>query len=197
MNSNSPCRLETRRGWLRRSACGFGALAFTGMLAKEAAAKKTHDTLQARAPHFYAELGVPDTVDGRFELVALHTFLVLRRMKSGAGGKGDISQALFDIMFEDMDLSLREMGAGDMGVGKRVKAMVQAFYGRVASYEEGLSADDDTLDAALSRNVYGTTDPVPESVSVLAEYVRSQDAYLAGIDITAVQTGDFTFGPAS
>lgn len=152
---------------------------------------------QARAPHFYAELEVPDTVDGRFEQVALHTFLVLRRMKPGVGGKGDISQALFDVMFEDMDLSLREMGAGDMGVGKRVKAMVQAFYGRVASYEEGLSADDSTLDAALARNVYGTTDPAPESVSALAEYVRSQDAHLAGIEIAAVQSGNFTFGPAS
>ena len=82
---------------------------------------------RARDPQFYKELGVPDTVDGRFEMVALHTFLVLRRLKPEAGGESDISQALFDVMFEDMDSSLREMGAGDMGIGKRVKAMVQAF----------------------------------------------------------------------
>lgn len=150
---------------------------------------------QARKPNFYAELGVPDTVDGRFELVALHAFLVLRRLKPGAGGKGDIGQALFDVMFEDMDLSLREMGAGDMGVGKRVKAMVQAFYGRVASYEAGLSAEGRELEEALARNLYGTTEPAPESVSALAAYVRSQDAYLAKLDVSAVQTGDFAFGP--
>ena len=152
---------------------------------------------QARVPYFYAELGVPDTVDGRFELVALHTFLVLRRLKPGEGGNGDLGQALFDVMFEDMDLSLREMGAGDMGIGKRVKAMVQAFYGRVASYEAGLSADDDTLQEALSRNVYGTTEADPASVSSLAGYVRRQDTHLAETDIAAVQAGDFTFGPAS
>ena len=152
---------------------------------------------QAREPQFYADLGVPDTVDGRFELVALHTFLVLRRLKPGAGGKSDIGQALFDVMFEDMDVSLREMGAGDMGVGKRVKAMVQAFYGRVASYEECLTADDDTLDAALSRNVYGTTEPGADSVTALAGYVRRQDTHLAGTDIAAVEAGRFTFGPVS
>lgn len=152
---------------------------------------------RAREPHFYAELDVPDTVDGRFELVALHSFLVLRRLKPGAGGKGDIGQALFDVMFEDMDLSLREMGAGDMGVGKRVKAMVQAFYGRVASYEAGLSADDETLTEALTRNVYGTTEAAPASVSKLAEYVRGQDVYLAEADLAAIQAGNFAFGPLS
>ena len=154
---------------------------------------------QARQPLFYAEYGVPDTVDGRFEMVALHAFLVLRRLKPGSGGKTDIGQALFDVMFEDMDLSLREMGAGDMGVGKRVKAMVQAFYGRVSSYEEGLSGDtsDKRLERALERNVYGTTEPDAASVSALAAYVRNQEAYMAAADVTAVQSGDFGFATVS
>tara|TARA_B100000676_G_C18085449_1_gene854634 strand:- start:364 stop:663 length:300 start_codon:yes stop_codon:yes gene_type:complete len=97
-------------------------------------------------------------------------------------------------MFEDMDSSLREMGAGDMGIGKRVKAMVQAFYGRIASYEAGLSADDGGLEDALQRNVYGTTEPETVSVSALTDYVRGQDAHLAETDVAAIQTGDFEFG---
>ena len=152
---------------------------------------------RAREPRFYAELGVPDTVDGRFEMVALHTFLVLRRLKPEAGGESDIGQALFDVMFEDMDLSLREMGAGDMGIGKRVKAMVQAFYGRIASYEAGLSNDVSELEDALQRNVYGTTEPEAVSVSSLTAYVRGQDVHLAETDVAAIQTGNFEFGPVS
>ena len=123
--------------------------------------------VRERDTHFFNEVGVHDTVVGRFEMVALHTFLILRRLKPEAGGESDISQALFDVMFEDMDSSLREMGAGDMGVGKRVKAMVQAFYGRIASYEAGLSADDGELEGALQRNVYGTTEPETVLVSAL------------------------------
>ena len=149
---------------------------------------------RARDPQFYKELGVPDTVDGRFEMVALHTFLVLRRLKPEAGGESDISQALFDVMFEDMDSSLREMGAGDMGIGRGVKAMVRAFYGRIASYEAGLSADDGELEDALQRNVYGTTEPETVSVSALTAYVRGQDAHLAETDVAAIKTGDFEFG---
>ncbi|MEE2995887.1 MAG: ubiquinol-cytochrome C chaperone family protein [Pseudomonadota bacterium] len=148
---------------------------------------------QARQPHFYAELGVPDTVDGRFELISVHAFLVLRRLKPGLGGEGQIGQAVFDTMFEDMDLSLREMGAGDIGVGKRIKSMVQAFYGRVASYDAGLASADRELEEALRRNVYGTSEPVPQLVSELANYMRRQEAHLAGIDIEDVKSGAFDF----
>jgi cytochrome b pre-mRNA-processing protein 3 len=149
---------------------------------------------QARLPYFYTELGVPDSVDGRFELVTLHSFLVLRRLK-GQGEEGqDAGQALFDVMFEDMDLSLREMGAGDMGVGKRVKLMVQAFYGRVASYEKGLSGGKGILEAALERNVYATGEPDVDHARRLADYVRSQDFHLRTLDRHIIETGTFFFG---
>tara|TARA_Y100001970_G_scaffold251274_1_gene323876 strand:- start:626 stop:1150 length:525 start_codon:yes stop_codon:yes gene_type:complete len=148
---------------------------------------------QARNPRFYDELGVPDTVDGRFELVTLHTFLVLRRLKPGPPSTSRIGQALFDVMFEDMDLSLREMGAGDMGVGKRIKSMVQAFYGRIASYDAGLSSAGSELEEALSRNVYGTSKPEPEKVLELAEYIRSQAILLSDLNIDDVQSGSFVF----
>ena len=143
---------------------------------------------------FYTRYGVPDTVDGRFELVSLHAFLVLRRLKRRSESASDLSQALFDAMFEDMDLSLREMGAGDMGVGKRVKAMVQAFYGRVASYEAGLSGDGDSMEDALVRNVYGTARPDADAVAAMAAYIRDQDAHLAATERADVESGVFRFG---
>lgn len=149
---------------------------------------------QARQPHFYTEFGVPDSVDGRFEMVTLHAFLVLRQLKGGNESGSDVGQALFDVMFEDMDLSLREMGAGDMGVGKRVKAMVQAFYGRIASYEEGLAADSGILETALNRNVFATVEPDDEHTRRLAQYVREQDRHLGGLDRPHIESAKFAFG---
>jgi cytochrome b pre-mRNA-processing protein 3 len=131
---------------------------------------------QARRPEFYSELGVPDTLDGRFELVALHTFLALRRLKSDASA-ADTRQALVDVFVDDMDASLREMGAGDLGVGRRVKAMAQALYGRIAAYEAGLGGPEQALVGALRRNVYGTAaDAAPDLAKLekLATYVRRE-----------------------
>lgn len=149
---------------------------------------------RARHPHFYTVFGVPDTVDGRFEMVTLHAFLVLRRLKKTSETAGDTGQALFDVMFEDMDLSLREMGAGDMGVGKRVKAMVQAFYGRIASYEAGLVGTADEMESALSRNVFATTTPEAGDLGGLAAYIRAQDAHLATFDRKDIEVANFAFG---
>lgn len=148
---------------------------------------------QARQPRFYTEFGVPDTVDGRFEMVTLHAFLVIRRLKGASESSSDAAQALFDLMFEDMDVSLREMGAGDMGVGKRVKAMVQAFYGRIASYEAGLAGEEGGLEEALSRNVYATVEPGEAPVADLARYLRAQAAHMTALDLQDVERGKFAF----
>jgi cytochrome b pre-mRNA-processing protein 3 len=148
---------------------------------------------QARQPRFYTDLDVPDSVDGRFEMVTLHAFLVIRRLKGASESSSDAAQALFDLMFEDMDVSLREMGAGDMGVGKRVKAMVQAFYGRIASYEAGLVGEEGGLEDALSRNVYATVEPSEAAVAELARYLRAQAAHMATLNLQDVQNGKFAF----
>ena len=87
---------------------------------------------QARQVVFYRDLGVPDTVDGRFELIVLHMVLLLRRLNREGDDGAALRQALFDVLLDDMDRSLREMGVGDLGVGRRVKAMGKAFYGRDA-----------------------------------------------------------------
>ena len=111
---------------------------------------------RARDPLFYRELGVPDSLDGRFEMIALHAFLVMRRLKREGRAGAALSQALHDIMFADMDQSLRELGVGDLSVGRKVKAMARGLYGRIAAYEAGLAEGGDRLVAAIRRNVYGT-----------------------------------------
>ena len=132
---------------------------------------------QARRPEFYDRLGVPDTLDGRFELVALHVFLILRGLRTQAHSQ-ELGQALVDRFVEDMDASLRELGAGDLGVGRKVKAMGQALYGRIAAYESGLAGSAGTLEAALRRNLFGTVqdEPDPRVLEALAAYMRRESA---------------------
>ena len=89
-------------------------------------------------------------------------------------------QAVFDVMFSDMDQNLREMGAGDIGVSYRIKDMVKAFYGRIAAYEKGLDEPKTkTLEVALDRNLYRGTSLEPVLTVTMAEYVRGQDKELA------------------
>ena len=109
----------------------------------------------ARRPVFYQQFGVRDSVDGRFDSLSLVVILIMRQLKNcGADGK-EISQQLFDSMFADMDLSLREMGAGDIGVSKRVRVMAEAFLGRLDAYVTALDNNDRAaLGAALRRNLF-------------------------------------------
>src|ERR1700742_22131 len=106
---------------------------------------------QAREPSFYRDFGVPDTVNGRFDLLLLHLWTVLRRFRSADDGAA-LSQALFDRFCEDMDANLREMGVGDLIVPKRMQAFGEAFYGRAAAYDAAF-ADDEALAQALCKNV--------------------------------------------
>lgn len=130
---------------------------------------------RARLPVFYAEIGVPDTVAGRFEMIALHAFAVLRRFARPEGGEPDpFAQALFEYMFADFDRALREQGIGDMSIGKYVKRMGTHFYGRIAAYEAGLrDADPAALEDAVSRNLFGTLyEPTPGQLKAMADYLR-------------------------
>ncbi len=150
---------------------------------------------RARDPSLFAAWGVPDTLDGRFEVLALHAFLAMNRLKREPAK--EFAQALFDIMFADLDRGVREMGATDIGVGKQVKAMARGFYGRVAAYEKGL-ADQTELEAALRRNLFGTVAaPQAEQVAAAARYVREQVAALAAVPATALLAGEVPFAPRS
>ena len=109
----------------------------------------------ARDPWFYTALGVPDTLDGRFDLVGLHAALLIHRLQRDAPPGPELAQAVFDAMFSDMDQNLREIGVSDLSVGKRVRAMWEAFHGRARAYAAALDADDHAaLAAALARNVW-------------------------------------------
>jgi len=151
---------------------------------------------QARHPSFYESSGVPDTADGRFDMVALHAFLVLRRLRRDPQSTKSVAQDLFDVMFADMDENLREMGVGDLGVGRRVKGMAKGFYGRIGAYDAGLDdAGDDALRAALTRNLFRGTTPDARHLDALTAYVRRADKHLAALPVAGLCRGEVTFPP--
>jgi len=161
-------------------------------------AHKLYKTIvrQARQPVFYESCGVADTFDGRFDLISLHMILIIRRMKSDIDQSRKLSQALFDYMFDDIDLNLRELGIGDMGVLHRVKKMTKAFYGRLESYDRGLEEKDDAeLLAALERNLYRGNDVTDAKLKTITNYTRSQSLYLDKISIGSLMEGELKFDP--
>jgi cytochrome b pre-mRNA-processing protein 3 len=149
---------------------------------------------QARRPGFFLHGGVPDTVDGRFELICLHAFLYLYRLKGEQPRSARHSRRFMAAMFADFDRSLREMGTGDLSVGREVKRMAEAFYGRFAAYEAGLAADDAVLRPALARNLFGTATPNPAQLTAMTRYARRQAAVLRQQDTGALLAGDIVFG---
>jgi len=145
----------------------------------------------ARRPVFFAELGMPDTFDGRYEMVALHAYLVLRRLRREHQATAELGQALFDLMFADFDSTLREAGVGDLGVGRKVKQMATGFYGRIAAYDAGMESG--SLDDALRRNAYGTVAADERSLARLGAYLRQADQVLAGQATSSLLAGRVSF----
>ena len=146
---------------------------------------------QARLPVFYAGLGVPDTVLGRFDLIVLHLVLLLRRLRAGDGAHRALAQGVFDAFCRDMDDNLREMGISDQGVPREMRKVGEAFYGRAQAYEAALAAPGG-LAAALARNVYGVEEP-PVAAVTLAAYVRQAVDLLAGQGFEALAAGCVSF----
>lgn len=153
-----------------------------------------HAVKQSRRPEFYTNLGVPDTLDGRFDMVALHVFLLLHRLRCEGAVTRRLAQCLFDTMFNDMDYNLRELGVGDLGVGRRVKSMAKALYGRIAAYEAGLAADDEALAAALARNLFRNREVLPPQLGAFCLYLRREAAGLAREPYEALAAGRVEFG---
>ncbi len=134
---------------------------------------------QARQPVFYADLGVPDTVAGRFEMIVLHLAVVLRRLRSGEEERSAMPQGLIDAFFRDMEYSFREMGVSDVAIPKRMKETIRAFYGRAAAYEAALEAGDgEALCQAIGRNVLGEGGQMGNATR-LAHYIAESDAAMA------------------
>jgi len=142
----------------------------------------------ARRPAFYRDHGVPDTLDGRFELLALHTVLVCRRLAAEGEGGAELGQFVFDAMIEDLDVNLRELGVNDPSLGRRVKEMARAFFGRRDVYAAALdSGDRQALEEAVLRNLYGTVDEAGDAVPRLSDYVEQAATMLAGLPMARLQ----------
>lgn len=170
-----------------------------GKSAELRAAERLCDTAirQARTPIFYTDYGVEDTLDGRFDLAALHGFLIMRRLLKGDVRCVRLNQIFVEALVARFDDNLRELGVGDMSISKKVRAMGEAFLGRAAAYDSALQAEsNEALEAALTRNLFrGRTVP-RDHLAALAAYVQAQDDVLAGqADIEACE-GALRFGPA-
>jgi cytochrome b pre-mRNA-processing protein 3 len=153
----------------------------------------------ARRPILYADFGVPDTYEGRFEMVVLHAGLLMRRLTKLPGLGAELAQELADSVFRHFDVALREIGVSDVGVPKRLKRMAAAFYGRNKAYGEGLDEPaDDLLAAALARNVYGVGDVTLAPLALdLARFVRATVDALEQMPLEMFAAGDVDFPEAT
>jgi cytochrome b pre-mRNA-processing protein 3 len=145
----------------------------------------------ARQPKFYADWAVPDTVDGRFDMIALHMFATLNRLKDEPGNA--LSQALVDVFFGDMDSSLREMGVGDLTVGKKVRKIAESFYGRMDAYRQALDDSSQTLTNAIARNVYADGDK--QHAADLSQWLQHNVTFLKTQGAGEISAGRIAFHP--
>lgn len=145
---------------------------------------------QARQPVFYADFGVPDTIQGRFDLIVLHLVLLLRRLdRSGEQGRL-FGQRLFDAFCRDLDGNLREMGIGDLAVPKHMQRFGEAFYGRQSAYLAALdSPDAGDFENALARNILEGG----EGAARLARYARAAIGELDAQNVDALMRGEIAF----
>jgi len=151
---------------------------------------------QARTPDLYARLAAPDTVEGRFEIYTLHVVLLLDRLLRQGPKAAEVSQGLFDTYVRSLDDALREMGVGDLSVGKKMRKLGEAFYGRVKNYEAAFAKlpDDTELKALLARTVYAGVEAPP--TAELSAYVGAQRAALADQDLAAILAGRVAWSAA-
>jgi cytochrome b pre-mRNA-processing protein 3 len=151
----------------------------------------------ARQPELYAELGVPDTTRGRFEAICLFVGLVIRRCRAEGTEQGKaLGQAVFDAMFADMDLTLREMGVGDLSVGKKNRELWEAFHGRAEAYGAAIDAGDRAaLAGAIARNIWPGGAP-EGSAGRLAAMAVEGAAALAALPAGVLLRGEARFVPA-
>jgi cytochrome b pre-mRNA-processing protein 3 len=152
---------------------------------------------QARTPALYQDLCAPDTAEGRFEIYSLHVMLLLDRLRSGAEAApeaGEVSQALFDTYLKDLDHALRELGVGDLSVGRKMRKLGEAFYGRGKSYDAAFAAlpDERPLEALIIRTVYAGVDAV--AAPRLVAYVLAQRQSLAAQPLEPLLAGEVAWG---
>jgi len=148
---------------------------------------------RAREPIFFTRFNVADTLDGRFDMVCLHVFLLLRRLKRDGAAGAALGQRLVDCMFADLDRNMRELGVSDYAIGHRMKNMAAAFAGRAAAYEEGLAGGESVLSAALARNLFGTTSAAPATLDRTVRYAAAAATSLDAQDSASITAAAVAF----
>jgi len=152
----------------------------------------------ARNPFLYDALGVPDTLDGRFDAISLHTFLLIQRLKREPEPGPALAQAVFDAMFSDMDINLRELGVGDLSVGKRVRAMWEAFHGRAHVYAIAMEQHDPmAFQEAIARNVWRGQSAPEGAAEALTRIALAQHRHLSAQPLADLAQGRVAFLPAA
>lgn len=148
----------------------------------------------ARRPAFYRDLGVPDTLPGRFEMLVLHAALVTRRLGRDADPRAKpFSQGVFDAMIAALESNVREIGIGDVTVPKRMRAMARSFFDGAKTYDEALDARDEAaLASALTRIVYAGEPADAAGPTALAAWTFEADAALASQTLAELEAA----GPA-
>ena len=152
--------------------------------AREAQISRLYDQIlaQARDPSLYVDGRVPDTVEGRTDMMLLHLFLLMHRLNGETGEIHAVARDVCDRFFTELDHAMREMGVGDLAVPKRMRKIADIYAGCSSSYGNALqSADDTELPQALLRNVYARREDRRPQASLLADYVRRAAAVLAGV----------------
>lgn len=145
----------------------------------------------ARQPKFYSEWNVPDTLDGRFDMMVLHVFLVMDRLREVGADANGLKQALTDRFFAEMDSALREVGVGDLVVGKKVRKMAEAYFGRATAYTTAMASGELDMRDALARNVFAEADA--SHAMDLAKWSFRSKQVLAGFGLEDFKTGHVRF----
>jgi cytochrome b pre-mRNA-processing protein 3 len=126
----------------------------------------------SRQPEFFLSYGIPDTLDGRFEMLSLHMFLGLKRLVENGGDDKALAQTVMELFVRDMDAALRELGVSDIKVPKRMKTLYGSFGGRIGGYTLAAADGGSAMHEALARNVFPDGGEVAH-VEALAAYVAA------------------------
>ena len=131
---------------------------------------------RSRSKFFYLKMNIDDNFESRFDIIILHSFIIFYFLKNITENEKELSQFLFDFMFDDFDNNLREMGFGDIAVNKKMKVFISAFYGRIANYSKGVDLikknnDDEILNHAISNNIYKGRDIGIQHLNFFKQYI--------------------------
>ena len=148
---------------------------------------------QARLPVFYQDLGVPDTLDGRFLMLSLHLFTVLHRLKEEGPAAAGLAQELSDRFSADMETVLREIGVGDLSIPKKVRGLAALSAALLQAFEEAVAAGDEAVAAAIAKVLPLEAGPSEAASGRLAHYLKGVVRQVEAQSFAALSAGEVRF----